>query len=102
VPVYSEDGTFLYNLAVTAIPAGHCPGSAMFLIRRDPEAVTGTLSDKFGRTTPLTVLYTGDFRFRIGATLKLRSLFDENKQLLRRINAVYVDTTFWLPQVRKL
>jgi hypothetical protein len=76
----------------------------MFLIRRDPEPATdtSTLLEKFGRTTPLTVLYTGDFRFRIGDTLNLRSLFNENKQLLRRINTVYADTTFCLPQARSI
>lgn len=80
---YNCDGKEMKCFTVSIIPAGHCPGSVMFLLRTEE-----------GKTT----LYTGDFRYPIGHTLKIRELFDENKQLLHSIQRVYIDTTFCIPQ----
>lgn len=44
--VYEDDDGNIYRITVTAVPAGHCPGSIMFLIQQND----------------LTILYTGDFR----------------------------------------
>ena len=78
VPVYSAKFELKYTLTVTLIPAGHCPGSVMFLIIGDAG----------------TVLYTGDFRYHVGDTKRLRSLFAPSGDRLYSIRSVYVDTTF--------
>ena len=65
-------------ISVTLIPAGHCPGSVMFLLKADQEKV----------------LYTGDFRYHIGDTIKLQSLFADGECL----KSVYLDTTFCVPE----
>ena len=72
------------HLSVTLIPAGHCPGSVMFLIKGDQG----------------NVLYTGDFRFAVGETVRLNSLFSRTKsyELRSPIKSVYVDTTFCVPE----
>lgn len=80
---YNCDGKETNCFTVSIIPAGHCPGSVMFLIRT-----------KEGNTT----LYTGDFRYAIGHIPKIRELFDENRQLLHPIQRVYIDTTFCIPE----
>ena len=56
VPVFSDDGDVRYNLAVTLIPAAHCPGSVMFLLKHENTCV----------------LYTGDFRVAKGDTTRIR------------------------------
>ena len=65
-------------VSVTLIPAGHCPGSVMFLI----DGESGT------------VLYTGDFRLHVGQTKKLQSLFTVTGAKYT-FDSVYVDTTFF-------
>lgn len=70
------------HIAVTLIPAGHCPGSVMFL-----------LSGENG-----TVLYTGDFRYHVGDAVKLKSLFTPSGLLRHSIDSVYADTTFFIPE----
>ena len=79
-----NDGPHERSLAVTLIPAGHCPGSVMFLIKGNEGAV----------------LYTGDFRFQVGQTVRLTSLFSRTKGYTLRtsIKSVYVDTTFCVPE----
>ena len=72
-------------MTLTAIPAGHCPGSAMLLI----EGGDGT------------VLYTGDFRFDIGTVGKLPSLHDTYGQP-KVIDALHCDTTFLTERALKL
>lgn len=67
----------LEQITLTAIPAGHCPGSAMLLI----EGIQGT------------VLYTGDFRFDKGTAAKLGSLHDSYGQV-KTIDSIHCDTTF--------
>ena len=83
IPVPSrQDSSILYYITVSLIPAGHCPGSVMFLIRKDHT----------------TVLYTGDFRFQRGDILNVRQLFNPAGKLLYTIDSVYLDTTFCVPQ----
>ena len=83
IAVPSEQGSdqIAYYVTVSLIPAGHCPGSVMFLIRRDCT----------------TVLYTGDFRLHKGDTPCLRQLFNGDRKLRFKIDSVYVDTTFCVP-----
>ncbi len=56
IPVFTKEGVLKYHVTVTLIPAGHCPGSVMFLF----DGCEGR------------VLYTGDFRFHVGDVTKLR------------------------------
>ena len=69
----------IQKVAMTFLPSGHCPGSVMFLL----EGYNGT------------ILYTGDFRFET----------DENKFVVyNRLNLIdidclYLDTTFFLPEM---
>lgn len=86
VPVCGDTGEVKYNLSVTPLPAGHCPGSVMFLLE-GPAA---------------RVLYTGDFRINVGDTPRLRTLFRTNGQLRQPIDSVYVDTTFCVPNLPSL
>ncbi|KXJ69156.1 protein artemis-like [Aedes albopictus] len=68
------------DLQVTTVPAGHCPGSVMFLFQ----------------TNHHKVLYTGDFRLSpkdLRNILPLRNLSPD---------VIYLDTTFFLPQYRYL
>ncbi|XP_062551551.1 protein artemis-like [Armigeres subalbatus] len=71
----TEDNQTPQEVQVTAIPAGHCPGSIMFLFQ--------TKSHK--------VLYTGDFRL---SPKDLRNIIPLRNLTL---DVVYLDTTFFLP-----
>lgn len=83
----SRDGqSFLNSISVTLIPAGHCPGSVMFLIECKDSRV----------------LYTGDFRFHVGDVLRVRHIFDDHQNLKFKLDSVYVDTTFCVPQAKYL
>lgn len=65
-------------ISVTCVPAGHCPGSVMFLFE----------------TKNACILYTGDYR--IAATdLKKFKCFYDDFGLVKRIDKVYLDTTFF-------
>ena len=81
VPSQQDRNQIAYYVTVSLIPAGHCPGSVMFLIRRDHT----------------TVLYTGDFRLHKGDAPRLQQLFNGDGQLRYKIDSVYVDTTFCVP-----
>ncbi|XP_065089158.1 protein artemis-like [Ochlerotatus camptorhynchus] len=65
------------ELHVTAIPAGHCPGSIMFLFENDHKS-----------------LYTGDFRLSPKDLRNILPLRDLTPDI------VYLDTTFFLRQYR--
>ncbi|KAG5845800.1 protein artemis [Anguilla anguilla] len=67
------------DIVVTLLPAGHCPGSVMFLI----EGNQGT------------VLYTGDFRLAKGEVARMEFLHSGGR--VKDIQSVYVDTTFCDP-----
>lgn len=65
-------------LSVTTIPAGHCPGSVMFLFE---------YGDK-------TVLYTGDYRISTEDLKKFKAFY-YNSGGLKKIDNIYLDTTFF-------
>ncbi|XP_051158131.1 protein artemis [Leptopilina boulardi] len=67
-------------VTVTLIPAGHCPGSVMFLFEYN--------NKKF--------LYTGDFRINSNDLSKIKPLHDcDGKKLYPlKFDKIYLDTTF--------
>ncbi|XP_046682765.1 protein artemis-like [Homalodisca vitripennis] len=65
------------SVQVTAIPAGHCPGSVMFLFEQ-------------GKTC---ILYTGDFRIHPNDVKKIKALHDRSG-MVKKIDTLYLDTTF--------
>uniref|UniRef100_A0A3B3ZN11 Protein artemis n=1 Tax=Periophthalmus magnuspinnatus TaxID=409849 RepID=A0A3B3ZN11_9GOBI len=68
------------DIVVTLLPAGHCPGSVMFLF----EGGQGN------------VLYTGDFRLAIGDASRIEYLHSGSR--VKEIQSVYVDSTFYDPR----
>ncbi|XP_064417980.1 protein artemis-like [Latimeria chalumnae] len=68
------------DVVVTLLPAGHCPGSVMFLF----EGSNGT------------VLYTGDFRLAKGEAARMELLHSGDR--VKDIQSVYLDTTFCDPK----
>ncbi|XP_062374509.1 protein artemis [Sardina pilchardus] len=68
------------DVVVTLLPAGHCPGSVMFLF----EGGQGT------------VLYTGDFRLAAGDVARMEFLHSGNR--VKDIQSVYLDSTFFDPR----
>ncbi|XP_053506378.1 protein artemis isoform X1 [Ictalurus furcatus] len=68
------------DVVVTLLPAGHCPGSVMFLF----EGAQGT------------VLYTGDFRLAAGDVARMEHLHSGNR--VKDIQSVYLDSTFYDPR----
>ncbi|NXV30489.1 DCR1C protein, partial [Rissa tridactyla] len=68
------------DIEVTLLPAGHCPGSVMFLF----EGESGT------------VLYTGDFRLAKGEAARMELLHSGTR--VKDIQSVYLDTTFCDPK----
>uniref|UniRef100_A0A6P7F9D0 Protein artemis n=1 Tax=Diabrotica virgifera virgifera TaxID=50390 RepID=A0A6P7F9D0_DIAVI len=71
--IYLKDSHF----SVTLIPAGHCPGSVMFLFESDKR-----------------ILYTGDYRIRKSDISKFNCFFD-NEGKIKVIDKIYLDTTFF-------
>lgn len=67
------------DLSVTVIPAGHCPGSVMFLF------VTETKK----------ILYTGDYRIHKSDIKKIKQFYNSFKKVID-IDKIYLDTTFFL------
>ncbi|XP_040000413.1 protein artemis isoform X2 [Xiphias gladius] len=65
------------EILVTLLPAGHCPGSVMFLF----EGSKGN------------VLYTGDFRLSIGQASRIEHLHSGSR--VKDIQTVYLDSTFY-------
>ncbi|KAM4748913.1 protein artemis [Rhinophrynus dorsalis] len=68
------------DVVVTLLPAGHCPGSVMFLFQGNNG----------------TVLYTGDFRLAKGEVARMELLHSGNR--VKDIESVYLDTTFCDPK----
>ncbi|OQV24346.1 putative Protein artemis [Hypsibius exemplaris] len=75
VPDHNDGKKGPYRICVTLLPAGHCPGSVMFVF----DGHNGT------------VIYTGDFRIYEGTVQKLAGLPVAPKCL-------YLDTTFFTRQ----
>uniref|UniRef100_A0A673ALR1 Protein artemis n=1 Tax=Sphaeramia orbicularis TaxID=375764 RepID=A0A673ALR1_9TELE len=72
------------DVVVTLLPAGHCPGSVMFLF----EGSQGN------------VLYTGDFRLAIGDASRIEHLHSGSR--VKDIQSVYLDSTFYDPRFYKI
>nr|XP_058915159.1 protein artemis isoform X1 [Kogia breviceps] len=68
------------EIVVTLLPAGHCPGSVMFLFQGNNG----------------TVLYTGDFRLAKGEAARMELLHSGGR--VKDIQSVYLDTTFCDPK----
>ncbi|KAF7246592.1 Protein artemis, partial [Varanus komodoensis] len=68
------------DVVVTLLPAGHCPGSVMFLFQGENG----------------TVLYTGDFRLASGEVARMELLHSGSR--VKDIQSVYLDTTFCDPR----
>ncbi|XP_072181650.1 protein artemis-like [Diadema setosum] len=68
------------KLVVTLLPAGHCPGSVMFLFEGEQGSV----------------LYTGDFRLAKGEVARLEPLHSGSR--VKDVKSVYLDTTFCVPE----
>ncbi|KAM9327803.1 protein artemis [Pholidichthys leucotaenia] len=68
------------EVVVTLLPAGHCPGSVMFLF----EGSQGN------------VLYTGDFRLALGDASRMEHLHSGSR--LKDIQSIYLDSTFYDPR----
>lgn len=66
------------KLIVTAIPAGHCPGSVMFIFE----------------TIDHRILYTGDFRISLKDLKNLKSFRSSLSEVLS-FDAIYFDSTFF-------
>lgn len=75
VPVNSEKFDYI---SLTLLPAGHCPGSVMFLIEAGE----------------YRILYTGDFRVQLDELKKFKPIINEEGSSPKRISALYLDTTF--------
>ena len=89
VTVRHETGD--YQLRVTAVDAGHCPGSVMFLFQK--------LRDESQVET--RILYTGDFRHddRSRPLATIRALHDEERNPVK-LDKLYLDTTFFTDQYK--
>ncbi|XP_057354212.1 protein artemis isoform X4 [Manis pentadactyla] len=68
------------EIVVTLLPAGHCPGSVMFLFQGSHG----------------TVLYTGDFRLAKGEAARMELLHSGGR--VKDIQSIYLDTTFCDPK----
>lgn len=75
--VHSENFEYI---CVTLLPAGHCPGSVMFLIEAGPHRI----------------LYTGDFRVQLEDFKQFKPLLIDKEGNCgpKKISALYLDTTF--------
>lgn len=67
-------------ICVTLLPAGHCPGSVMFLIEAGNHCI----------------LYTGDFRIQLEDLKQFKPLLTgkESNFYPKKISSLYLDTTF--------
>ncbi|KAM6201799.1 LOW QUALITY PROTEIN: protein artemis-like [Rhynchocyon petersi] len=80
IPLIDEASGEKEEIVVTLLPAGHCPGSVMFLF----QGSNGT------------VLYTGDFRLAKGEVARMELLHSGGR--VKDIQSVYLDTTFCDPK----
>lgn len=66
------------SLSITSIPAGHCPGSVMFLFITESK----------------NILYTGDYRISKNDFKKIKVFYNNFKQVIK-FDKIYLDTTFF-------
>ncbi|XP_015111394.1 protein artemis [Diachasma alloeum] len=83
--VGDSDGNCDLVVTVTAVPAGHCPGSIMLLFEANRD-------NKY-----VTVLCTGDFRIHPEDFAKLKPLHVKvnGKLVPKALDNIYLDTTFY-------
>lgn len=76
---FSPTNVFLCgkSISVISLPAGHCPGSLMFLFESDQR-----------------VLYTGDYRIHKNDIKKFKPFYNSLNEV-KRIDKIYLDTTFF-------
>uniref|UniRef100_A0A8C2I9M3 Protein artemis n=1 Tax=Cyprinus carpio TaxID=7962 RepID=A0A8C2I9M3_CYPCA len=84
IPLIDETTGESEDVVVTLLPAGHCPGSVMFLF----EGAQGT------------VLYTGDFRLAVGDAARMEYLHSGDR--VKDIQSVYIDSTFFDPKYHQI
>ncbi|XP_036916633.1 protein artemis isoform X3 [Sturnira hondurensis] len=84
IPLVDEASGEKEEIVVTLLPAGHCPGSVMFLFQGDRG----------------TVLYTGDFRMAEGEAARMELLHCGGR--VKDIQSVYLDTTFCDPKFHQI
>ncbi|XP_050301996.1 protein artemis [Anthonomus grandis grandis] len=70
-----------WHVSVTCIPAGHCPGSVMFLFETNHGS---------------RILYTGDFRINTEDITKFKCFYDKFNEV-KPVDKIYLDTTFFSP-----
>lgn len=77
IKVHSEHFEYI---CVTLLPAGHCPGSVMFIIEANQHRI----------------LYTGDFRVHPDDFKLLKPLLNEKDEFNspKKVSSMYLDTTF--------
>uniref|UniRef100_A0A8C8YPU9 Protein artemis n=1 Tax=Prolemur simus TaxID=1328070 RepID=A0A8C8YPU9_PROSS len=80
ISLVDEASGEMEEIVVTLLPAGHCPGSVMFLFQGNNG----------------TVLYTGDFRLAKGEAARMELLHSGGR--VKDIQSVYLDTTFCDPR----
>ncbi|XP_007953111.1 protein artemis [Orycteropus afer afer] len=80
IPLIDEASGEKEEIVVTLLPAGHCPGSVMFLFQGNKG----------------NVLYTGDFRLAKGEAARMELLHSGGRVI--DIQSVYLDTTFCDPK----
>uniref|UniRef100_A0A2K5HDL0 Protein artemis n=1 Tax=Colobus angolensis palliatus TaxID=336983 RepID=A0A2K5HDL0_COLAP len=80
IPLVDEASGEKEEIVVTLLPAGHCPGSVMFLFQGNNG----------------NVLYTGDFRLAQGEVARMELLHSGGR--VKDIQSVYLDTTFCDPR----
>jgi DNA cross-link repair 1A protein len=80
VLINAGDSIYIEELAttVTALDAGHCPGSLLFLLEHTP--------------TKLCVLHTGDMR--AAAHIRNQPLLAPFRDKAKKLDALYLDTTY--------
>ncbi|XP_065212903.1 protein artemis-like [Planococcus citri] len=69
------------DVTVTCTPAGHCPGSVMFVIEYHNKRI----------------LYTGDFRMNLSEFKESQRYLIQPNGSCKEIDSLYIDSTFALP-----
>jgi DNA cross-link repair 1C protein len=72
------------SVSIVLLPAGHCPGSTMFLFQQGQ----------------CNILYTGDFRLSVEDLQRIPALHCGDRVV--ELDSLYIDTTFCHPNVTRL